>query len=123
VAGTPARGKGTVLFVEDDVLVREAVVPALEECGFTLLVASDGEAALKLLDEGARPDVVFSDIVMPGRISGIDLAGLVRKRTPSLPVVLATGYTEQQAAVPGVRILAKPYAIEKVVALLSELSA
>jgi hypothetical protein len=38
-------------------------------------------------------------------------------------VVLATGYTEQQAAVPGVRILAKPYAIEKVVALLSELSA
>jgi signal transduction histidine kinase/CheY-like chemotaxis protein len=122
-AGRPARGKGTVLFVEDDALVREAVVPALEDCGFTLLVASDGEAAMKMLDEGACPDVVFSDIVMPGRISGIDLAGLVRQRTPSLPVVLATGYTEQQAAVPGVRILAKPYAIEKVVALLSELSA
>jgi signal transduction histidine kinase/CheY-like chemotaxis protein len=122
-AGLPARGKGTVLFVEDDVLVREAVVPALEDCGFTLLVADDGEAALKMLDDGARPDVVFSDIVMPGRISGIDLAGLVRQRDPSLPVVLATGYTEQQAAMPGVRILAKPYAIEKVVALLSELSA
>jgi signal transduction histidine kinase/CheY-like chemotaxis protein len=121
-AGAPARGKGTVLFVEDDLLVREAVVTALEDCGFTLLVAGDGEAALKMLEDGARPDVVFSDIVMPGRISGIDLAGLVRQRDPSLPVVLATGYTEQ-AAVPGVRILAKPYAIEKVVALLSELSA
>jgi signal transduction histidine kinase/CheY-like chemotaxis protein len=121
--GAKARGKGTVLFVEDDALVREAVVPALEDCGFTLLVADDGEAALRMLDEGARPDVVFSDIVMPGRISGIDLAGLVRQRDPTLPVVLATGYTEQQAAVPGVRILAKPYAIEKVVALLSELSA
>jgi signal transduction histidine kinase/CheY-like chemotaxis protein len=121
-AGLHARGKGTVLFVEDDVLVREAVVLALEDCGFTLLVAGDGEAALKMLEDGARPDVVFSDIVMPGRISGIDLAGLVRQRDPSLPVVLATGYTEQ-AAVPGVRILAKPYAIEKVVALLSELSA
>jgi signal transduction histidine kinase/CheY-like chemotaxis protein len=122
-AGLQARGKGTVLFVEDDVLVREAVVPALEDCGFTLLVAGDGEAALKMLEDGARPDVVFSDIVMPGRISGIDLAGLVRQRDPSLPVVLATGYTEQQAALPGVRILAKPYAIEKVVALLTELSA
>jgi signal transduction histidine kinase/CheY-like chemotaxis protein len=121
--GGTARGKGTVLFVEDDALVREAVVPALEDCGFTLLVASDGEAALKMLEDGARPDVVFSDIVMPGRISGIDLAGLVRQRHPSLPVVLATGYTEQQAAVPGVRILAKPYPLEKVVALLSELSA
>jgi signal transduction histidine kinase/CheY-like chemotaxis protein len=122
-SGGPARGKGTVLFVEDDALVREAVVPALEDCGFTLLVAGDGEAALKMLEDGARPDVVFSDIVMPGRISGIDLAELVRQRHPSLPVVLATGYTEQQASVPGVRILAKPYPIEKVVALLSELSA
>ena len=115
-----AQGRGTVLFVEDDPLVREAVVRALEESGFSVLVAEHGEAALKALEAGARPDVVFSDIVMPGEVSGIDLAGIVRQRYPSLPVVLATGYTEQQAAMPGVRILAKPYAIEKVVALLSE---
>jgi CheY-like chemotaxis protein len=115
--------KGAVLFVEDDPLVREAVVRALEESGFDLLVAENGDAALLMLEAGARVDAVFSDIVMPGRISGLDLADLLRQRFPTLPVVLATGYTDQQATVPGVRVLAIPYAIEKVVALLSELSA
>ena len=120
----PARGSGTVLFVEDDALVREAVTRALMESGFAVLVAEDGEAALRLLDDSAqRPDVVFSDVVMPGQVSGIDLAGIVRQRYPGLPVVLATGYTEQQIAVPDVQILAKPYAIEQLVAILSKVAA
>jgi signal transduction histidine kinase/CheY-like chemotaxis protein len=120
----PARGSGTVLFVEDDALVREAVVRALLESGFEVLVAEDGEAALRLLDGNERrPDIVFSDIVMPGQVSGIDLAGILRQRYPGLPVVLATGYTEQQIAVPGVQVLAKPYAIEQLVAILSKSTA
>lgn len=113
------KARGKVLFVEDDPLVREAVVHALEESGFEVLVAHHGDAAVQLLDSGLVPDVVFSDIVMPGKISGIDLAGLVRRRYPSLPVVLATGYTERQADIPGVQVLAKPYPIEKLVALLA----
>ncbi len=118
------RGSGTVLFVEDDALVREAVMRALVESGFEVLVAEDGEAALRLLEGGARrPDVVFSDVVMPGAVSGIDLAGILRQRYPGLPVILATGYTEQQIAVPDVQVLAKPYAIEKLVALLSKAAA
>jgi signal transduction histidine kinase/CheY-like chemotaxis protein len=120
----PAQGSGTVLFVEDDALVREAVVRALTESGFEVLVAENGEAALRLLEDGARrPDIVFSDIVMPGQVSGIDLAGILRQRYPGLPVVLATGYTEQQIAVPGVQVLAKPYAIEQLVAILSKSAA
>jgi signal transduction histidine kinase/CheY-like chemotaxis protein len=120
----PAQGSGTVLFVEDDALVREAVVRALLESGFEVLVAENGDAALRLLDGGARrPDIVFSDIVMPGQVSGIDLAGILRQRYPGLPVVLATGYTEQQIAVPGVQVLAKPYAIEQLVAILSKSAA
>jgi signal transduction histidine kinase len=114
--------KGTVLFVEDDALVREAVAPALKESGFDVLIAETGDAALAMLENGAMPDVVFSDIVMPGQISGIDLAGIVRQRFPALPVVLATGYTDQQVSIPGVQVLGKPYAIEKVVALLAEIS-
>ncbi|THC44232.1 response regulator [Massilia sp. Mn16-1_5] len=118
---TLAHGSGTVLFVEDDALVREAVVRALQESGFEVLVAEDGEAALRLLEtQGRRPDVVFSDIVMPGLVSGIDLAGILRQRYPGLPVVLATGYTEQQIDLPGVQVLAKPYAIEQLVATLSK---
>lgn len=113
------RGRGTVLFVEDDPLVRDAVSQALRDAGFEVLVAHDGEQAVALLDGGARPAVVFSDIVMPGSVSGIDLAGIVRQRDPALPVVLATGYTERQPAIPGVQVLAKPYPIERLVTLLA----
>ncbi|RZA32763.1 MAG: response regulator [Lysobacteraceae bacterium] len=113
------RARGKVLFVEDDPLVREAVSHALADAGFEVLVANDGEQAVALLDGGARPAVVFSDIVMPGTVSGIDLAAIVRQRNPSLPVVLATGYTEQQLAIPGVQVLAKPYPIENLVSLLA----
>jgi CheY-like chemotaxis protein len=114
----PLRGEGLVLFVDDDPLVREAVGPALEACGFGVVLAEDGEAALRMLEIGVRPDVVFSDIVMTGKISGIDLAMMVRERYPALRVVLASGYTEQQPSLPGVRVLAKPYAIEDVVEAL-----
>ncbi|MCA1856162.1 response regulator [Massilia oculi] len=114
------RARGSVLFVEDDALVREAVTHALEEAGFEVLVARDGEQAVALLAEGARPAVVFSDIVMPGTVSGIDLATIVRQRYPALPVVLATGYTERQPSIPGVQVLAKPYPIERLVALLAK---
>jgi DNA-binding LytR/AlgR family response regulator len=55
---------------------------------------------------------------MTGKISGIDLAMMVRERYPALHVVLASGYTEQQPSLPGVRVLAKPYAIEDVVEAL-----
>lgn len=117
------RARGTVLFVEDDALVREAVSHALAEAGFDVLAAHDGEQAVAMLDGGARPAVVFSDIVMPGAVSGIDLADIVRQRDPLLPVVLATGYTERQAAIPGVQVLAKPYPIERLVTLLARAAA
>jgi CheY-like chemotaxis protein len=112
-----------VLFVEDDPLVREAVVRGLEDCGFDVMVAADGDKALAMLDAGLDADVVFSDIVMPGKVSGIDLASLLRERRPGLPVVLATGYTEQRAVIPGVQVLAKPYELDQLVELLANLSA
>jgi CheY-like chemotaxis protein len=93
------------------------------ESGFEVMEAEDGEAALRLLEGGPRPDAVFSDIVMPGQVSGVDLAGILRQRYPGLPVILATGYTEQQVDVPGVQVLAKPYAIEQLVAILSKATA
>jgi signal transduction histidine kinase len=114
---------GRLLFVEDDELVREAVVRGLEEAGFEVLVAPNGERALAMIDAGLDVDAVFSDIVMPGKISGIDLAGILRERRPGLPVVLATGYTDQRATVPGVQVLAKPYEIGQLVELLSGLTA
>jgi CheY-like chemotaxis protein len=86
-------------------------------------VAESGDAALALLDAGLQVDVVFSDVVMPGSLSGIDLARALRRRWPELPVVLATGYTERQVALPDVPILAKPYDIAQAVRLLGGLVA
>jgi signal transduction histidine kinase len=117
-----ARGAGRVLFVEDDELVRETVVRGLEQSGFDVVVAPGGDQALAMIEAGLDADVVFSDIVMPGKVSGIDLAGILRERRPGLPVVLATGYTDQRVAVPGVQVLAKPYEIDQLVELLAGLA-
>ena len=102
--------------------MREAVVRGLEEAGFEVLVAPSGDQALAMLEGGLDTDVVFSDIVMPGKVSGVELAELLRERRPRLPVVLATGYTDQRATVPGVQVLAKPYEIAQLVELLSSLA-
>jgi signal transduction histidine kinase/CheY-like chemotaxis protein len=118
-----AQASGRVLFVEDDALVREAVAGGLRQAGFTVRVAESGDAALALLEAGLQVDVVFSDVVMPGSLSGIDLARALRRRWPGLPVVLATGYTERRVALPDVPILAKPYDIAQAVRLLGGLVA
>ena len=118
----PAPAGVSVLFVEDDVLVREAVVEALGAAGFAVRVAVSGDDALAQLEAGQAVDIVFSDIVMPGSVSGIDLAAAVRERWPALPVVLATGYTERRVSIPGVKILAKPYDVEQLIGLLGRLS-
>jgi signal transduction histidine kinase/CheY-like chemotaxis protein len=110
---------GAVLFVEDDPLVRDVVTPALKAAGFQVLAARDGEEALALLDQGQHIDLVFSDIVMPGRLSGIDLAKTVQARFPGMRVVLATGYSDHSAALPGIRTLGKPYRLSEMVDALN----
>jgi signal transduction histidine kinase/CheY-like chemotaxis protein len=116
------QASGRILFVEDDELVREAVARGLQDAGFEVMMAADGDRALAMIEAGLEVDVAFSDIVMPGKISGIDLAGILRERRPGLPVVLATGYTDQRATVPGVQVLAKPYELDQLVILLSGLA-
>ena len=118
-----ASRRQSVLFVEDDVLVRDVVGPALEALDFVVTIAPDGAAALALLDGGRRFDVMFSDVVMPGEVSGLQLAHVVRERFPEMRVILATGYSERQISVPGVPILAKPYEVEEVVAAIDALDA
>jgi len=115
-----ASASGALLFVEDDPLVREAVAPALDQAGFNVIVAKNGEEALSILESGRAINLVFSDIVMPGNLSGIDLARIIEERFPSIRVVLATGYTEVRAAIPGVRLLAKPYNVNEAVKVLSQ---
>ncbi|MFC0132665.1 hybrid sensor histidine kinase/response regulator [Massilia eurypsychrophila] len=108
-----------VLFVDDDSLLRETVAPALEHAGFTVTVAASGDEALAFLQDGLRPDIVFSDIVMPGRTNGIDLAKIVRERYAGTGIVLATGYSLKRTGLPDVQVLSKPYELRAVIDALT----
>ena len=101
----------TVLVVEDDERVREVAVGTLRDAGFQVIAANDAPQALAVLDRAGSIDVLFSDIVMPGGMTGIELAQDARRRRPLLPVLLATGYAGpvESLAGHGFEVLAKPY--------------
>ena len=76
--------------------------------------------ALERLSGDRRPTLVFSDIVMPGGISGLELARKVRSRFPELPVLLTTGYSEYVGAEHEFPVLQKPYELESLRAALNK---
>jgi CheY-like chemotaxis protein len=100
----------TVLVVDDSADVGEVTSSLFEHLGYDTVYRETAEAALELLEDGTKIDLVFSDIVMPGTIDGIGLAREIRSRYPELPVVLTTGYSDAAKAVPpNLRILRKPF--------------
>nr|WP_057927567.1 ATP-binding protein [Burkholderia ambifaria] len=110
----PVRGRETILVVEDDADVRLTVVDMLAQLGYKVLAASDGEAALRMLDSDTPIDLLFTDVIMPGRIKGGELARRAAQRTPPLPVLFTSGYTRDEIfhsgrLDPGVMLLGKPY--------------
>ena len=74
-----------------------------------------------LLNGGLVVDVVFSDIVMPGSVDGIELAARIAARWPQLPVILATGYALVTPDAGAVRVLSKPYSIQDLIRTLIQL--
>ncbi|WP_167081010.1 hybrid sensor histidine kinase/response regulator [Massilia aquatica] len=114
----PAPVRCSVLFVDDDALIREMMVPALSERGYRVRVATSGDDAVAALETGTAFDVVLSDIVMPGAVDGIALARIVRARFPATAVVLASGYTDKRIDLDAVRALAKPYSVDDAAAAI-----
>lgn len=109
----PPRGTENVLVVEDDHHVRAHVVGLLTRLGYSVLTATNGEQALRLLESGAEVDLLFVDIVMPG-MSGWDLAECARAVLPGVRVLFTSGYPldslEETGRAPvGVPIIMKPY--------------
>jgi CheY-like chemotaxis protein len=88
-------GSEKILLVEDHDLVREQVTIQLGRLGYQVVVAEDGVEALEILK--AMPDVrlLFTDVVMPRGLNGLELAAEAKKMRPDLPVLLTTGYSEQ----------------------------
>jgi CheY-like chemotaxis protein len=116
-----ANALGRVLVVEDDSLVAELAAGMLAELGYEAAVVHSATEALERLTNGEKPRLIFSDIVMPGGISGIELARKVRDRFPELPILLTTGYSEQVAGTHGFPVLQKPYALESLAGALGKL--
>jgi len=116
----------TILVVEDDAAVREAAVWVLKLYGFDTREAADGPAALKILETDPGIDLVFSDVVMPKGMSGLELAQQILGRHPGLKVLLTTGYADlavERAALneSGIRLISKPYANDEFIATLKEM--
>lgn len=109
-----------ILIVEDDDLLRDLVVEALEDIHYTALSACDGPQALEMIEAHAGIDVIFSDVSMPKGVSGIDLAHTMRERRPETRFILSSGYAKSQLPpIPeGVSFLPKPYRIVQLLALL-----
>jgi PAS domain S-box-containing protein len=112
---------GRVLIVEDDVLVSELAAGMLHELGFDTVVTHSAKEALERLSGEQRPTLIFTDVVMPGGISGIELARKVRERFPELPILLTTGYSEQVTGSHGFPVLQKPYEMDSLAAALEKL--
>ncbi|MEE4384350.1 MAG: PAS domain S-box protein [Pseudomonadales bacterium] len=92
-------GKGrTILLVEDDLMVRQFARIQLGRLGFRVREAADGTQALLGFDQDGPPHLLFTDVMLPGALSGQDIADEARRRWPGLPVVYASGYTQAELA-------------------------
>ena len=107
-------GTERILLVEDDNRLRDRTERALTALGYRVETAVNGVAAVEELSEGALPDLLLTDVVMPGGMTGVALVEEAWKRHPDLPVILMTGYAENSAALAesakgGAIVLHKPF--------------
>ena len=114
-------GSGTVLLVEDNPEVASVSAGLLEQLGYTVRRVANAEAALREIElDGV--DLVFSDIVMPGKMDGLGLARHLKATKPGLPILLASGYSDAALSVRGdFPILRKPYEIHELSQAIAKL--
>ncbi|MCF3649200.1 hybrid sensor histidine kinase/response regulator [Synoicihabitans lomoniglobus] len=93
---TMPRGDETILLVEDEESVRRVTTILLQRLGYTVLTANNGHEALRVFAENKESiDLVFTDIVMPDGLSGIQLEERIRHQNPAMKVVLSSGYSDE----------------------------
>jgi CheY-like chemotaxis protein len=112
-APVPGRNE-TILVVEDDPLVRDLVITQLRSLGYTTIAAADGREALALVERGAAFDLLFTDVMMPNGVNGLELSNEVAKRCPGVRVLFTSGYTDgamihDGRLDQGILLLSKPY--------------
>ena len=113
---------GTVLLVEDNADVAEVGAGYLRQLGYRVRSVAHAQAAIAALRLDPNVDLVFSDILMPGGMNGVELAREIKNRRSDIPILLTSGYAEasvSDAESAGIEILPKPYHIDELAAALA----
>ncbi|KQM80343.1 hypothetical protein ASE76_04195 [Xylophilus sp. Leaf220] len=122
---TPRGAQGeTVLVVDDESAVRMLILDALQDQGYTVLAAADGDGAMSILRSDVRVDLLVTDVGLPGGMNGRQIADAARVDRPGLPVLFVTGYAEgaMSGEMPsGMHLLAKPFSMDLLSARVREL--
>jgi len=118
-------GGGTVLVVEDNEEIRAVVVKQLSALGFNVMEADTAERALEVVEQRRPIDLLFTDVVLPGRMDGCMLARKVMSQTPAPKILLTSGFpgTSLSGVAElggGVRLLSKPYRQDELFRVLRE---
>jgi PAS domain S-box-containing protein len=121
----PSTGE-TVLVVDDEPTIRMLIVDTLGELGYACAEAADGPAGLKILQSGARIDLLITDVGLPGGLNGRQVADASRALRPDLKVLFITGYAENAVLnhghiQPGMEVLTKPFAVADLVGRVDRL--
>ena len=118
---------GTILVVEDEPGVRDVAVQMLEFAGFDVIEAVDAASGLQRFKENPQIDLVFTDVIMPGGTSGIEMSKEILVQKPTL-ILLATGYLDKAEALidkaahsSNIAVVAKPYDINIIPDLISSM--
>lgn len=120
--------KGKILIVEDDENVREVASHMLQSVGFEVVTAHNGSSGLDQYESHSDFDLVFSDVIMPGGMTGVELTQKILEITPELPILLATGYAEKElkdqlSDYENVVLVAKPYDTNELPDLINSMMA
>lgn len=108
----------TVLVVDDEATIRHLIDEVLDELGYTVIGAADGAAGIKVLQSGAKIELLITDVGLPGGMSGRQVADAARVLRPGLKVLFITGFAENAAIgnghlEPGMELLTKPFTLER----------
>ncbi len=127
-APTRKSGAGTVLVVDDEATIRHLVDEVLEGAGYTVIGAADGASGVKVLQSGARIELLITDVGLPNGMNGRQVADAARALRPGLKVLFITGYAENAAVgnghlEPGMELLTKPFAMSDLVRKVQEMFA
>jgi two-component system, response regulator PdtaR len=114
----------SILVVEDEVLIRIMIADDLTAAGFNVIQAVTADEALKILYTSVEIDMVLTDVRMPGRLNGLDLARLVRMNWPNMKVIIVSAdYHGAIADMPADAFFSKPYLTPDLIASINQLLA